>query len=83
MFGDLKDKLKAAQEESKERLERILVDGQSEGGKVKVVANGNREIKQIYYTPEFFEQADKEELEELTMVAVNRALEKAEAIYTQ
>jgi len=83
MFGDIMDKMKVAQEETKEKLARILVDGQAEGGGVKVVVNGNREVKQVYYTPEFWEQADKEEVEELTMIALNRALEKAEVIYTQ
>jgi len=83
MFGDLMDKMKMAQEESKEKLARILVDGQAEGGGVKVVVNGNREVKQVCYTPEFWEQADKEEVEELTMIALNRALEKAKVIYTE
>ena len=83
MFGDLMNKMKMAQEESKEKLARILVDGQAEGGGVKVVVNGNREVKQVYFTPEFWEQADKEEVEELTMMALNRALEKAEAMYTE
>ena len=83
MFGDLMDKMKMAQEESKEKLARILVDGQSENGGVKVVVNGNREVKQVYYTPEFFETADKESIEELTMIALNRALEKAEVMFTE
>jgi len=83
MFGDLMEKMNKAQEDAKEKLARILLDGQAEGGGVKVVVNGNREVKQVYYTPEFWEQADKEEVEELTMIALNRALEKAEEIYTQ
>ena len=83
MFGNLMDKMKVAQEDSKLKLERILVDGQSENGNVKVVVNGNREVKQVYYVPEFFETAEKEEVEELTMLAMNRALEKAEAMYLE
>jgi DNA-binding protein YbaB len=83
MFGDLIEKMKKAREDSKERLERILVDGQAENGAVRVVANGNREIKQVYYTEEFFKNADKEEVEELTMIAVNRSLEKAEVLFEE
>ncbi|MCK5856537.1 MAG: YbaB/EbfC family nucleoid-associated protein [Bacteroidales bacterium] len=83
MFGDIIEKMKVAQEESKEKLARILVDGQTEGGGVKVVVNGNREVKQVYFTAEFWAQAEKEEVEELTMIALNRALEKAEKMYTE
>lgn len=83
MFGNIMDKMKLAQEESKEKLARILVDGQSGNGGVKIVVNGNREVKQVYYTDEFFKQASKEEVEELSMIALNRALEKAEQMFNE
>lgn len=83
MFGGLMDKMKGAQSELKKKLERILVDGQAEGGNVKVVVNGNKEVKQIYIVPEFYDDADKEELEELILVATNKAIEKANEIYEQ
>ncbi len=83
MFGDLVSKLKLAQEDSKNRMEQILVDGQADNGNVKVVANANKVIKQIYISEELFNLGDKEAIEELTLVAVNKALEKAEAIYNE
>ena len=77
MLGDFVKKLEDAQRDAKERLSSIMVDGQSGGGEVKVVANGNREIKQVYITEEFYKDSDKEDLEDLLLVAINRALEKA------
>lgn len=75
------DKLMAAQgkaEEIKKRLGGISVYGEVEGGAIKVTANGNKQITAISIADEFYEQADKEELEELLQAAVNKALEQAE-----
>ena len=80
MFGNLMDKLKDAQLDVKTRLDGILVDGQAEGGKIKVVASGNKEIRQILIDEELFAESDKEAIEELVMIAVNKALEKAEEV---
>ena len=65
-------------EEVKKRLENVLVTGEAEGGKVKVTSNGNRTITSIDINPELLSSADKEELEELLIVATNKALEQAE-----
>lgn len=81
MLGDFVKKLEDAQRGAKERLESILVDGQSAGGEVKVVANGNKEIKQVFITEDFYKDCDKEELEDLLLVATNRAIAKAEDIH--
>jgi len=81
MFGDIVNKLKLAQEDSKARLEQILVDGQADNGRVKVVVNGNKMVKQILISQDLFDEGDKEAIEELVQVAVNKAVEKAEAVY--
>ena len=81
MFGDIVEKLKLAQEGSKNRLEQILVDGQADNGRVKVVVNGNKVVKQILISQDLFDEGDKEAIEELTQLAINRAIEKAEAVY--
>lgn len=65
-------------EEVKKRLENITVTGESEGGKIKVIANGNKLIISIEIDQTFLSSADKEELEELLVVATNKALEQAE-----
>ncbi|MFN0256083.1 YbaB/EbfC family nucleoid-associated protein [Pedobacter ureilyticus] len=77
------DKLMAAQgkaEEIKKRLDTISVFGEVEGGAIKVTATANKAITSISITDEFYEQADKEELEELLQAAVNKALVQAEQV---
>lgn len=77
------DKLFEAQqkaEEIKKRLDTISVTGEAEGGVVRVVANGNKYVSEITIDPEFLKTADKEELEELMAVAVNKAIQAAEQI---
>lgn len=78
------DKMFQAQqkaEEVKKRLDSISVFGETEGGKVKVTASASKEIKEITIDDEFLKQLDdKEELEELLVVALNKALQQAENI---
>ena len=68
-------------EEIKKRLDNISVSGEAEGGKIKVKATGNKHITAIEIDGEFLKSADKEELEELLAVAVNKALEQAENVH--
>jgi DNA-binding protein YbaB len=67
-------------EEVKKRLDGLTVMGSVEGGKIKVTSNGNKVIQSIVIDEEFLKEADKEELEELLTLAVNKALEQAENI---
>ena len=76
------EKLQAMQgrmEEIKNRLETIVVRGEAENGKIIVQINGNRKVKDIQLDPELL-TGDKEELEELLAVAVNRAIEQADNV---
>ncbi|MDM8177659.1 MULTISPECIES: YbaB/EbfC family nucleoid-associated protein [Olivibacter] len=77
------DKLFQAQqkaEEIKKRLDTISVSGEVEGGAIKVIATANKEIKSITIDPTFHEGADLEEVEELLVVAINKALQQAENV---
>lgn len=77
------DKLMEAQQkagEVKKRLDAISVTGSAEGGKITVSANANKVIQSINIDEDFFKQADKEELEELLIVAINKALEQADNV---
>lgn len=67
-------------DEVKKRLDGLTVMGSVEGGKIKVTSNGNKVIQSIIIDEEFLKSADKEELEELLALAVNKALEQAENI---
>ena len=77
------DKLMAAQQkadEIKKRLDTISVFGEVEGGSIRVTATANKAITGIEIKEEFYQQADKEELEELLLTAVNKALIQAEQV---
>jgi DNA-binding YbaB/EbfC family protein len=77
------DKLMQAQQkagEIKTRLEAIIVTGTAEGGKITVAANGNKVIKSITIDSDFFKEADKEQLEELLVIALNKAMEQADNV---
>ncbi|WP_146968391.1 YbaB/EbfC family nucleoid-associated protein [Chitinophaga sp.] len=77
MFGKLQEaqqKLK----ESKERLALITVDGEAGDGAVKVTVTGNREVKSLEIAERLLEKDNKEELEDLVITAMNRALKAAE-----
>ena len=77
------DKLMQAQqqaEEVKKRLDNITVSGEAESGKIKVTASASKQVKAISIDGVFLAEADKEELEELLLTAVNKALEQAENV---
>ncbi len=81
MFGDMMNmmgKLKETQkkvEETKKRLDTVLVDEQSNDGKLKITLTANRAIKSIEIDDELLE--DKEQLEDYLIITLNKAIEKA------
>ncbi|ERJ59544.1 YbaB/EbfC family nucleoid-associated protein [Sphingobacterium paucimobilis] len=77
------DKLFQAQQKAQEiksRLDNISVSAEAEGGKVRVVATANKEIKEIVISDQLFEEGDKEQIEDLLLVALNKALAQAENV---
>lgn len=84
MFGDLMGmmgKLQDAQkkvEETKQRLNTVLIDEQSADGLLKLTVTANREIKNLEIAEELLQ--DKEQLEDYLILTLNKALDKAGAI---
>lgn len=77
------DKLMAAQQKADEikmRLDTVFVYGEVEGGAIKITATANKTITAVEIQEEFFKQADREELEELLLTAVNKALKQADEV---
>jgi DNA-binding protein YbaB len=77
------DKIMEAQQkagESKKRLDAITVTGSAESGKIVVNANANKVIQSVHIDSVFYADADKEEIEELLVVAINKAMEQADNI---
>lgn len=81
MFGDIMGimgKLKETQqrvEETKKRLDFVLIDEKSNDGLVEVTLTANRKIKNISISDELL--ADKEMLEDYLVNVLNKAIEKA------
>lgn len=74
----LKAKQKA--DEIKARLDTISVSGEAEGGKVRVIVSANKEVKEVFLNDELLLEGDKEKLEELILIATNKALTRADEI---
>ena len=79
MFGKFAEAQKKM-EEIRKRLDNITVTGESEGGKIVVEATGTNRIKCIHINDSLFKIGQREEIEELLTVAVNRALESSEKL---
>lgn len=81
MFGDLMGmmgKLKETQkkvEETKKRLDTVLIDEKSSDEKIKITLTANRKIKSISIDDSLLQ--DKEELEDYLILTLNKAIEKA------
>ncbi|WP_299158815.1 YbaB/EbfC family nucleoid-associated protein [uncultured Tenacibaculum sp.] len=87
MFGDISGmmgKLKNAQqkvEETKKRLNTVLIDESAANGTIKVTVTANREIRAISIDESILE--DKEELEDYLILTLNKALKRAGEINEQ
>ena len=85
MLGDMEGmmaKLREAQakiEETKKRLDQVMVDGEAGNGLVVATVTANRQIKNLAIDDELLE--DKEALEDYLILAMNNALEKASKIH--
>lgn len=77
MMGKLKDAQKKV-EETKERLNTVLIDENSNDNKLKITLTANRTIKSIEIDDELLE--DKEQLEDYLILTLNKAIEKATKI---
>lgn len=84
MFGDLMGmmgKLQDAQkkvEETKKRLDHVLVDENSSDNLLQVTITANRTIKSLKIDDALLE--DKEQLEDYLILVLNKAIEKATKI---
>ncbi|MCD6092308.1 MAG: YbaB/EbfC family nucleoid-associated protein [Bacteroidales bacterium] len=72
--------MKEAMDKAKKKLDTITVKGEAEGGMVSVYMNGNRKVKEIKINQKLIDDGDKEAIEELMQLAINKALEHAESV---
>ena len=85
MFGDMMNmmgKLKETQqkvEETKKRLDFVLLDEKSQDGLLEVTITANRKIKNISIHEELL--TDKERLEDYLITTLNKAIDRATAVH--
>ena len=85
MFGDLMGmmgKIKETQkkvEETKARLNSVLLDEVSADGKIKISITANRTIKDVSIDEALLE--DKEALEDYLVLTLNKAIERASQVH--
>lgn len=77
MMGKLQEAQKKI-EETKQRLDTVLVDEQSHDGLLKVTLTANRKIKSIEIDDSLLK--DKEQLEDYLILTLNKAIEKATSV---
>lgn len=80
MMGKLQE-MKQKMEETKTRLNSILIDEKYGNGAVKVTLTANRRVKSIEVSEELL--SDKEQLEDYLILALNKAIERADSINEQ
>jgi DNA-binding YbaB/EbfC family protein len=74
MMGKLRETQQKI-EDTKKRLDTVLIDEQSNDGTIKVTLSANRQIKSIAIDDALLE--DKEQLEDYLILVLNKAIEKA------
>ena len=74
MLGNMQEQLQAV----KEKLDTIMVEGEAGDGNVKVTTTASKRIENISIAQELIAEGDKEQIEDLLVVALNRALDKAD-----
>ncbi len=71
--------LKRQSDESKERLEALLITEESGNGLVRITMNGNRVLKSVEINADHTSM-EKEDLEDLLCVAFNRTLDQVNSM---
>lgn len=72
--------MKEAMEQTKKKLDTITVKGEADGDQVVVYVNGNRRVTEIKISQSLMDEGDKEAIEELLQVALNKALTSADSV---
>jgi nucleoid-associated protein EbfC len=74
MMGKMKETQQKI-EDTKKRLDTILIDEQSTDGLLKVTVTANNTVKSVTIADALLE--DKEQLEDYIILVINKAIEKA------
>ncbi|MCK5846824.1 MAG: YbaB/EbfC family nucleoid-associated protein [Bacteroidales bacterium] len=76
-------KLKVAEKYLMDNHEQVLLDGQVDNGRVKVVVDGKKQVCQILISQDLFDEGNKEKIELFTQEAINIALGKVDNFFNK
>ena len=77
MFGNAQSEM----EDTKKKLDTIIVSSEVQNGLIKISANANKQITDINISQELINEKDKEAIEDMLLSAINKVLQKAEEVH--
>jgi DNA-binding YbaB/EbfC family protein len=79
MMGKMKE-VQAKVKEAQANLVNIKADGEAGAGMVKVTVNGLKQIESINIDQDIIKPEDKEMIQDLTVAAINKAIQEVEIL---
>ncbi|HEY5690928.1 MAG TPA: YbaB/EbfC family nucleoid-associated protein [Cyclobacteriaceae bacterium] len=79
MMGKMKE-VQARMKEAQDKLILIKATGESGGGMVKATVNGKKQLIDLDIDPAILKADDKVLIQDLTIAAVNKAMDEAEVM---
>ncbi len=79
MMGKMKE-VQARMKEAQDKLVLIKATGESGGGMVKATVNGKKQLIDLDIDPTILKADDKVLIQDLTIAAINKAMEEAEIL---
>ncbi|MBC6399705.1 MAG: YbaB/EbfC family nucleoid-associated protein [Ekhidna sp.] len=76
MMGKVKE-MQGKMKEAREQLKDLRAEGESGGGMVKAITNGNKELISLQIDESLVNKKDKEMMKDLIIAAVNKAVDEA------
>ena|SRR5690554_6127514 len=77
MLGKVKE-VQAKMQKAKADLVNITLTSEAGAGMVKVTVNGHRKVLKLEIDPELIKTEDKQTVEDLTVAAINKAMDDVE-----
>jgi len=79
MMGKMKE-VQAKVKEAQANLVNIKAEGESGAGMVKATVNGLKQVESINIDPDIIKADDKEMIQDLTVAAINKAIEEVDVL---
>lgn len=79
MMGKMKE-VQARMKEAQDKLVNIKATGESGGGMVKATVNGKKQLIDLDIDPTILKADDKILIQDLSIAAINKAMEEAEIL---